>query len=74
MIENVESLGIQFSDYRKRMDISQRKLWKLSGVAQDKISKFENGNPNITLGTLFKLLKALDLKIILVDENDDKLN
>ena len=73
MIANSESLGVQFRKYRKQQGLSQRRVSQLSGVAQDKISKFENGNRNIRISTLFRLLDVLNLRLVVIDENGDEI-
>lgn len=48
---------------RKETGLTQKELAKRSGVTQSDISKFENGNGNITLKTLNKLAEGLGMTL-----------
>jgi predicted XRE-type DNA-binding protein len=48
---------------RNEMSLSQRKLARLVGMQQPAISRLERGDNNITIGTLFRVTDALNLKI-----------
>ena len=56
---------------RDRLGMSQRELSEASGVAQKTISRLENGLDKPSIETLSKLAYALEMKIIVVD--DDRL-
>jgi len=49
---------------RKKLNLSQDKLSKLAGVAYNTIVKIESGeNPNPTIETLQKIVKALGIRV-----------
>jgi DNA-binding XRE family transcriptional regulator len=48
---------------RNELAISQRELARLIGMKQPAICRLERGDNNITVGTLFRVAKALDLDI-----------
>ena len=48
---------------RNEFSISQRELARLIGMKQPAICRLERGDNNITVGTLFRVAKALDLDI-----------
>ena len=52
---------------RNKLKISQTQLAKIVGTKQPAISRLEKGNANVTLGTFYKVTKALGLDIILSD-------
>ena len=48
---------------RNELNLSQRALASLSGLKQPAICRLERGDNNITVGTLFKVANALNLRI-----------
>ena len=48
---------------RKLLGWSQEELGRRSGVKQENLSAIENGAPGVRLGTIFRLLAALDLEL-----------
>ncbi len=60
-----KDIGVALRNLRKQKKLSQAGLGKKVGLDQKKISLIENGNPNIRLGSLFRLLSALDLGLTL---------
>ena len=67
MIQKVvspESLGLTLRAVRKEKGISQKAVGHAVGMEQHTISKIEKGNPGTGLGTLFRLLSALDLELV----------
>lgn len=58
-----ESLGAALRTERKKKGLSQTEVGKSVGIDQPTISRVEKGNPGTELGTLFRLLAALDLEL-----------
>lgn len=58
-----ESLGAALRKERKKKGLSQTEVGKSVGIDQPTISRVEKGNPGTELGTLFRLLAALDLEL-----------
>lgn len=54
---------------RKKYNLKQTDLMKLTGIKQSEISKIETAQVYPNLSTLLKLLKALDLKLVAIDVN-----
>jgi DNA-binding XRE family transcriptional regulator len=48
---------------RNELSLSQRELARLIGMKQPAICRLERGDNNITVGTLFRVAKALNLDI-----------
>lgn len=63
--ETIFSIVFQLEDERKKQNISQRKLSKLSNVSQGQLSRIENLESVPTLETLFKIANALGKKLVL---------
>jgi HTH-type transcriptional regulator / antitoxin HipB len=59
-----ESLGQALRAERKKKGLSQKVVGHSVGMEQHTISKIEKGNPGTELNTLFRLLAALDLEVI----------
>jgi len=55
-------VGATIKQVRIRKKLSQSQLAFMIGAKQPDISKIEEGRKNITLDTLFRLCKALDIK------------
>ncbi|HKZ16630.1 MAG TPA: helix-turn-helix domain-containing protein [Geobacteraceae bacterium] len=60
-----ESLGAALRSERKKKGLSQTEVGKSVGIDQPTVSKVENGNPGTELGTIFRLLAALDLELVI---------
>lgn len=60
-----------FLTARKSIDMTQKELAEVSGVAQSDISKLENGNSNPTIKMLQRLANGMDmhLKVEFVPNN-----
>ncbi len=58
-----ESLGAALRKERKKKGLSQTEVGKSVGIDQPTISRVEKGNPGTELGTLFRLLAALNLEL-----------
>lgn len=61
----------KLKEARQKKNLSQRDLSLLSGVAQEMISRIENGRIAPTVETIGRLAKALGFKLEL-KEDDDK--
>lgn len=46
---------------RKEQGLTQEKLAILVGVSKPTLNRFEQGNTNVTLANVFKILRALGL-------------
>jgi HTH-type transcriptional regulator/antitoxin HipB len=60
-----ESLGFALREERRKKGLNQTELGRSVGVDQTTVSKVEQGKPGTRLDTLFRLLSALDLELIL---------
>lgn len=57
----IRQLGKRYSEYRKRMEYTQKEVAKKSGLSVFTISSFENGSSTgVTLASFIKLLRAID--------------
>jgi HTH-type transcriptional regulator/antitoxin HipB len=63
-IVSTESLGLALRAARKRKKLSQKAVGHAVGMEQHTVSKIEKGNPGTGLGTLFRLLSALELDLV----------
>jgi DNA-binding XRE family transcriptional regulator len=59
----MELLREEIKRLRKENNLTQEQLGKLIGVQRAHISKLENNATNITIGTLLKVLNALDAEL-----------
>jgi HTH-type transcriptional regulator / antitoxin HipB len=59
-----ENLGQALRAARKQKGLSQKDVGHSVGMEQHTISKIEKGSPGTALNTLFRLLAALDLELI----------
>jgi HTH-type transcriptional regulator/antitoxin HipB len=64
-ISSPENLGQALRSERKQKGQSQKSVGHSVGMEQHTISKIEKGNPGTELNTLFRLLAALDLELII---------
>ncbi|WP_027360498.1 helix-turn-helix domain-containing protein [Desulforegula conservatrix] len=60
-----ESLGLALRTERKKKSLTQKAVGHQVCMEQHTISKVEKGNPGTTLNTLFRLLAALDLELVI---------
>ena len=64
--ENAEfkqALGKLIADLRKERKLSQEKLALAAGVDRARMGQLERGEANMTLDTLIKIARALDLTL-----------
>lgn len=57
------TIALQISATRKKKNITQVQLAKKVGMPQSQIARIESGNNNVTIGTLYRVASALDLRI-----------
>lgn len=57
------TIAIQIAEARKKRKITQVQLAKKADMPQSQIARIESGNHNITIGTLNKVVAALDLRV-----------
>ncbi|MFO7811546.1 MAG: helix-turn-helix domain-containing protein [Pelovirga sp.] len=60
-----ESLGSVLREARKQKGLNQTVTGKLVGIDQPTVSKVEQGSGGTQLGTLFRLLAALELEMVI---------
>ena len=60
-----ENLGSALREERRNKGLSQAAAGKAVGIDQPTVSKVEQGNSGTRLDTLFRLLAALDLELVL---------
>ncbi len=63
---NTKELGQVISQARKAKGYTQKQLGEKAVVKQTAISVMESGAEGVRLGTLFKVLAALNLEIVFV--------
>ncbi|GAB4035472.1 helix-turn-helix domain-containing protein [Spirosoma jeollabukense] len=63
MSEITERVGQLIRETRKAKGLTQKELGKKIGVAEATLSRFENGNQNLTLETLHRLSNALGVNL-----------
>ncbi len=61
---NPLQLGAALLRFRKRVSRTQREAGERAGVKQAIVSQVESGTVGTRLGTLFKLLAALGLELV----------
>ncbi len=63
-ITSPESLGHIFRSIRKKKGLSQTEAGRSVGIDQPTLSKIERGESNVRIDTLFRLMAALDMEMI----------
>ena len=61
----------QLKETRQARGLSLREVERLTGVDNSNLSSMEKGTRSLSLDTLIKLTRALGLKIVLVDADED---
>ena len=64
VVRNTAQLGAALFRFRKQISWTQRQVGERSSIKQSMVSQVEAGTPGTRLGTLFKLLAALDLELV----------
>ena len=54
-----KALGKKIASFRVKSGMSQKDVVKISGINETTISRIENGETNVTIGTLNKIAAAL---------------
>lgn len=65
------SLGSILRDKRKSMGLNQADTGKKVGIDQPTLSKVERGKSSVRLDTLFRVLAALDLELMVGDRSKE---
>ena len=63
-VRNTDQLGNTIKRFRKQESWIQAEAGKRGGINQKIVSAIENGIPGTRIETLFKLLAALDLELV----------
>ncbi|KLU17197.1 MULTISPECIES: helix-turn-helix domain-containing protein [Xenorhabdus] len=71
-ITTPKTLAAAIRDKRKKMKFTQKNAAELVGMKQSTVSAFENDPEKCKLETLFKLLSALELQLVITERNPDK--
>ncbi len=74
LVHSPESLGALLKSRRKDKKLTQTKAGLSVDLDQTTISSIENGAPGTRLETLFRLLSALELEIVIRPRNTPKSN
>lgn len=69
IIRTPEQIGAAIRRLRKLRGISQKELGNRLSLRQAKISEIENGAPGTALDTLFDVLAALELDLLVQPRN-----
>jgi HTH-type transcriptional regulator/antitoxin HipB len=65
LLVSPKDIGAVLRDMRKQKGMSQMELGRRVGLDQKKVSLMENGNPNIRLDSLLRLLSALEAGLVI---------
>lgn len=65
MTLNIENIGETIKFHRKKSGLSQLELADLAGVGKTAIFDIEKGKQTVRLATLEKVLKALNIEMLL---------
>ncbi len=60
-----KQLGLLIQRHRKARGLSQTELADLAGLRQELVSKIESGQPGSRLSSIYALLAALNLEMII---------
>lgn len=64
-IRSPSQMGSALLRFRKLASWTQQEIGSSAGIKQAMVSQIEAGSPGTSLATLFKLLAALDLELVL---------
>lgn len=70
-METQKKLGLTIRELRTKQNISQEKLAELVGVHRTYIGMIERGEKNITINTIEKIAKGLNIKVWKIFERID---
>jgi HTH-type transcriptional regulator/antitoxin HipB len=65
-----KSLGAAIKRQRNIKKLNQKEAGRLYKIEQTTVSSIENGTPGTRLDTLFRLLAALDLEMVIRSKDD----
>jgi transcriptional regulator with XRE-family HTH domain len=68
-IRDIINIGHTIYSVRKRKNITQKQLAKMTRTRQATISNFENGTTDLHVETLLSLLRGLDLEMVIRPKN-----
>ena len=68
-VRTPKNIGHAIRRARKEKKLTQKELASLSGIWQETISRIENGSGGTKLETVFYLIAALDLEIIVTERS-----
>lgn len=71
IINSPASLGQAIRRVRKRKKLSQTQAGEPFNVTQCNVSRVEQGKNGIQIDTLFRLLAALDLELVIREKDPD---
>jgi HTH-type transcriptional regulator/antitoxin HipB len=63
MSDIAKQVGILIKQARKAKGLTQKELGDMLGIGESRVSKYESGKQNPTIGTLQKIADTLDVKI-----------
>jgi len=69
LIYSPKSLGVALRRQRKARNLTQTDAGKPFTIEQSTVSSLEQGAPGTRLGTLFRMLSALDLEMVIRSKN-----
>ena len=67
------ALGASFKDARTAAGLSLRQLASLCDIHFTNLGKFESGQLNVQLDTLYRIARALNLDITVTKTNDNEI-
>ncbi len=70
LLVSPKDIGAALRTLRKEKGLSQKELGQKVGLDQKKLSLLENGNPNCRVDSLFRLLSALELGVVLQSKSN----
>ena len=71
VVRTPRQLGEILKSRRAQRGLTQSSAGKMVGLLQDAVSNIENGTKHPTTTTLFKLLSALELELVIRDKHVD---
>ena len=74
LVFSPESLGQALRRQRKAKSLNQTKLGELFKLEQSTISNIETGAPGTRIETLFRVLAALDLEMVIRSKSSQRQN
>jgi HTH-type transcriptional regulator/antitoxin HipB len=72
LVYSPESLGKAIQRYRKLLNLSQVEAGLPFNITQSVVSGIENGSPGVQIDTIFRMLAALDLEMIIRSKKENK--